>query len=689
MWISCIELTNFKSYRRQVFELPCPSDGRNLVLIGGLNGFGKTTILEALYLCLYGKDALIHLARAGLKTDEMSGYPTFLERAFNGEARLAGAEFMTVRVRVNRSKTSALDVTRKWFFKANGTWTEEEAIARLVDRNVPKPPRIDGKSGFSLIELLDDFFVPAHIAPFFFFDGEEVKKLADQSRVEQVKQGLEGLLGVVLLRTLSERLKNFESTQRTGVVNVDHEKLESTRVELSRVEAELIEAQHERQALQAEADRIRQERETLLSRMTAAGAGSADVSSLGSLIEEREQFRTELGKCHQQLEAVLTGKLPFHLAGSTILSAFRSQIGGELRWFDWEADRRALEPRITAFEQAFFDSTATDIKPPLTEEQTKAVQEGITRAWTSLFHPPPPDAASEIVHRYLSKEARHDTFAFLDSVDLSQQDIDDLLEKQESLNRRIEDLGRQISRLEGLDRDGTLATFKKSIDELTAPWDRLQDAIRNNERKQGALENRAHALRATYERERQNADHSNPARTLIEKSERVRRVISEVIPNLFPLKVQELAREMTKVYRALAHKDIVQRIDIRNDGSTRLLDRSGKEIMADRSAGENQIFATALIAGLARVSRISAPLVVDTPLGRLDSKHRQNILNFWTSDTKRQVILLSQDEEVDHSFYMRLADRVCKSYLLEHTQVADGIGRTTATEDAYFPGGDA
>lgn len=67
MWISSIELTNFKSYAYQNFEFPEPSGNKNIVLIGGMNGYGKTTILEALYLGLYGKDSIAHLGRAGLK----------------------------------------------------------------------------------------------------------------------------------------------------------------------------------------------------------------------------------------------------------------------------------------------------------------------------------------------------------------------------------------------------------------------------------------------------------------------------------------------------------------------------------------------------------------------------------------------------------------------------------------------
>ena len=104
----------------------------------------------------------------------------------------------------------------------------------------------------------------------------------------------------------------------------------------------------------------------------------------------------------------------------------------------------------------------------------------------------------------------------------------------------------------------------------------------------------------------------------------------------------------------------------------------------DRSAGENQIFATALIAGLAEVSEINAPLMVDTPLGRLDSTHRENIFKFWIGTPNRQVILLSQDKEIDANFYKSIEKHVCATYLLKYSDVGDGIGRTIVVPGKYF-----
>ena len=192
MWIAKIELFNFKSYQHQIFEFPQPRAGRNIVLIGGMNGYGKTSVLEALYLGLYGKEAVEHLGRAGLKDDV--GYRKFVERALHGTAILTGRDSMWVKIQVNHSKAEGFEVTRKWFFSRSGDWTGEDEVVIYEVR--------DGIRGRALAsdrlpELLDQRFIPAHVAPFFFFDGEEVKKLADQSRGDQIRTGIEGLLGAV------------------------------------------------------------------------------------------------------------------------------------------------------------------------------------------------------------------------------------------------------------------------------------------------------------------------------------------------------------------------------------------------------------------------------------------------------------------------------------------------------------
>lgn len=685
MWISKLELTCFKSYQHQEFDFPAPDDGRNIILIGGMNGFGKTSILEALYLCLYGKEAIIHLARAGLKTDDKKGYPTFLESAFNGEAKRDGSETMMVRVTINRTKTKAVDICRKWFFRSNGNWTgEEEAVVREVLRDIPSSPRVDGKNGFHFSELLDDVFVPAHVAPFFFFDGEEVKKLADQSRVEQVKQGLEGLLGVVLLRSLADRLKSFESMKRGDMVSVDEDRLHLLAEQLASSEEQLKKLRTDAEEGEREKVQLRAEQQSLVERITSAGGGGGDIATVKELVEEREQNRQKLRESHRALEEILSGRLPFHLVPKKLTDEFKTQLNAEVKWFVWDAEKRSLEPRKMEFQTAFDAQSEPLIDPVLSTDQSSAIKARLDAAWDTLFYPPPDDCAKEIVHDYLHEAQRVRALEFLGSINLGQKEIQDLVNDQHALQQRTDELGRKISRVEGIDRDGTLTGLKSKLEEVQAKADALAERVRIDDRLMVTLEAQVNSMHADYMRERGKLDDSSPVRAVIEKSERVRKILDEVIPALFPSKVKALGKAMTDVYKQLAHKHQVDRIEIGDEGTARILSTNGKEITFDRSAGENQIFATALIAGLAKVSGVKAPMVVDTPLGRLDSKHRNNILKFWTADQTRQVILLSQDEEIDFHFYKEIADSVCKTYLLEHTDVGDGIGRTTAKEGKYF-----
>lgn len=685
MWISKLELLCFKSYQNQNFEFPEPAEGKNIVLIGGLNGFGKTSILEALYLCLYGKEAIIHLARAGLKTDDKKGYPTFLERAFNGEALREGLDTMMVRVVINRTKTKAVEITRKWYFRANGNWTgDDEAVVRDIVRGVPDAPRTDGKNGFFLSEILDDIFVPAHVAPFFFFDGEEVKKLADQSRVEQVKQGLEGLLGVVLLRGLSDRLRSYEGLKRQDMVSVDEQRFNQLSVQLADSEAQLKALKDKDSSSEEEKRQLRAEQQSLVERITSLGGGGGDIATVKELVEEREQNRSKLRDTHRALEEVLAGRLPFHLIPRDLADRYKNQLEAEVRYFAWDAEKRSLEPRKKEFESAFDLQAAPLIEPSLTEVQLLAIKARMQGAWDALFYPPPSDCADEIVHDYLLESQRAKSLAFLGSLGLGQREIQSILSDQATHQQRDDELGRKITRLEGIDRDGTFAELKRQLEAVTKSIDDLAESVRSNDRSSTALEAQVNSMRADYEREKIRLADSSPVRELIEKSERVRRVIDEVIPQLFPLKVKALGRAMTDVYKQLAHKSQIHRIEISEDGAAQILGATGKEISFDRSAGENQIFATALIAGLAKVSGIKAPMVVDTPLGRLDSKHRDNILRFWTNDKGRQVILLSQDEEIDFHFLKEIEEHVSTTYLLKHQDVGEGVGRTTAVRDKYF-----
>jgi len=497
---------------------------------------------------------------------------------------------------------------------------------------------------------------------------------------------LEGLLGVVLLRNLAERLKGFEGYKRSGIANVDDQNIDRMLEALTADEAKLTALRADAEQSKKKLEELKAERSSYFERIISAGGGGGDIATVKDLVEEREQLRNAQRDVQKSLERILADKLPFHLMPRTLLQEFRTQLQREVALTEWQAECRALQPKRAKFENAFLDASTPEISPQLTEEQVAAIKARIETAWASLFHPPPANCAESITHGYLHESLRDRALSFLDSIDVGQQEVLDLLNQQRDYTSRIEELNRKISRVEGIDRDGTLAELKKNLSRVDAEIDAMDQHIKSDERDVVSLEVTVNNTRARYQQETKRRDETSPVRQLLSKSERVRAVVEEVIPALFPLKVKALSDAMTRVYKQLAHKTQVARIVIDDDGTAHILSKTNKEIWFDRSAGENQIFATALIAGLAEVSKVKAPLLVDTPLGRLDSKHRANILNFWISNTNRQVILLSQDEEIDADFYKRIKKNVSATFLLEHEDVGDGLGRTTVVPNKYFGG---
>jgi DNA sulfur modification protein DndD len=112
-----------------------------------------------------------------------------------------------------------------------------------------------------------------------------------------------------------------------------------------------------------------------------------------------------------------------------------------------------------------------------------------------------------------------------------------------------------------------------------------------------------------------------------------------------------------------------------------VMNKSGQLVQAHRlSAGERQLLAVATLWALARASGRSFPTVIDTPLSRLDSKHRGTLIQNYFPTASHQVILLSTDEEAVGNYKKRISPFIGRSYLIEH----DESKKTSQFVDGYF-----
>jgi DNA sulfur modification protein DndD len=147
-------------------------------------------------------------------------------------------------------------------------------------------------------------------------------------------------------------------------------------------------------------------------------------------------------------------------------------------------------------------------------------------------------------------------------------------------------------------------------------------------------------------------------------------------------RVSELSRRMSDMMMKLAHKDdLVSKISI--DPSSyvlKILNSKGEEVQSP-SAGEREVFALSMLWGLAQISKRNLPVVIDTPLGRLDTIHRAAIVKHYFPQAGEQVIILSTDSEIDDQWHKALKPSIVQEFVLEHDD-ADEV--TTIVSDRYF-----
>ncbi len=680
MWISKIELTDFKGYQSQAFHFPAPSSkaGKNLILVGGLNGYGKTTLLQAIYLGLYGKEALTYLARAGLGDAE--SYHRFLEKALHGSALPESRNIMSVLIQFNTDVNHGIQIKRMWHFNRRGQYqrgTEQVELLRILHgRDELLQPE-------SLEEILEQQFVPAHLAPFFFFDGEKINELASQNRLDQIKEGMESLLGIVLLRTLKQTLRRYQTNISKNIDKIDEQKLLAQSQELTRTEELLKSLQKEKAQLERVLERLKTQRTELTNKISSLNGGF-NVASFKEYSEQQKLLEKRRDDSQKSLDELLVTEFPFQLVGAELIELYHQQLLGEIEKLAWEAKNTDLKHNQEEFMTCFAQTQTPEIKPPLTARQQQAIALRLEKVWQNILSPLPNNCATEIVHHYVPIEHRQKLLQRLQHIESTNYDLIRLVKQIELIDHQIEEIKKRSAKLEGVVQDGRLDGLQTELQKVQQDIDDKQKTLGRLEREMTAHRSNFNQLNAAYKRQFAKFVQAQPMLSKVANAHQIEKLIDDLIPKLYQLKQQQLTIAISETYQQLSHKQQRATVGIDELGNVTLLSQDGILIEVEQSAGENQIFATALLAGLAKVSGLKAPLIVDTPLGRLDSQHRENILNFWVSDKERQVILLSQDKEIDVFYYDKFQSSIAKTYLLEHQELAHHIGKTVAIENSYF-----
>ncbi|MBL1209456.1 DNA sulfur modification protein DndD [Geminocystis sp. GBBB08] len=651
-------LENFGPYKGKNIINLIPEKGLDnapIVLFGGMNGGGKTTLMDSIRLALYGK-------RSDCSNRENLSYNDFLIQCVNNQISLGE------KTRIELSFEHIV----------NDEWIELK-IVRYWEKNVK-----DGKDNLGVIEgefpdvnLTENWdeyvenFLPLGISNLFLFDGEQVKELAEQDLpTNAVKEAMKSLLGLELADKLILDLDVL--INRKDKIS-DQEIADQNFLDL---EGELLVLEEQKKTLLEELSI--QEKNLKLANKSYLQAsnnlkneGGKVAAEKYKLHDKQKSLENEIENIYSELRYLASQSFPLILI-TDLLNSLKIELQEESKLLKiknaqglWEEKDQKL---LSFLQNLDIDNYKySQIKDFLQSE--------------SLF---------------LQQQLKGDKI-YLNAEDVTLPKLDNIL--QNLLPTQQVQVQEKLSKLAQLENQ--LIMIEETIIRVDSPeaYKNLEREYRNEEKaliqikikcetiKQtlNAVEKKIADVRKKLSNYGENNLKNLQVQHIVEMMPKVKQTLSLFKHKLTLRKLNKLELEVTNCFRYLLHKShFVAKVAIDADSfALSIYDHQGLVIPKNRlSAGEKQLLAIALLWGLARVSGKNLPIAIDTPLGRLDSSHRYNLIERYFPTASHQVILLSTDTEIGKSEvnFLREKQAIAREYLLDY----DSKTNQTRVKSGYF-----
>ena len=658
MILDSITLTDFGLYAgRQSITLTPPAPDKPVILFGGLNGGGKTTLLDALQLCLFG-------ARAKTAGRGKLGYGEYLGRCIHdgAEREEAGVE-ITFR-HTSEGEEDRYTVGRSWR-RNNGRAREE---LHVVKNDLPAPSVAENWSN-----QVEDLF-PANIAHLFLFDGEQIERYAVPSYSGAlVGTAVQNLLGLDVVDQLAKDVRVFERRKRMERLGDEaREQLATAEKALESLRARVGGIRQERASLKNVRDRRERELETAEESFRRLG---------GELFERRETIERELADARAGLEAsaealrgLAAGVLPVAVVGELLArvaerdrsdqSAARArQVGALLT----ERDAATLA-HLQA--HALDDGAVAALRDFLAQDRASHAERA-GRTTVLDMTEQGRNALSGLMHGQLEESRRMAAQA----LERHAQTVD-RFEEATVLNDSVPE-GDAVE--EAMQRR---AALKADLVRLKAEEAALTEAAGRLERE---IERAEAALARMMETAVRSQERRDDRDRVLESAGRVRATLADFHTAIVKRHISRIEQLVLQSFQQLLRKtSLVTRLAIDPEGfGLTLYGRTGDVVRAEAlSAGERQLLGIALLWGLGKASGRPLPTAIDTPLGRLDTEHRRHFVERYLPFASHQTLVFSTDEEIVGDYLERLGPWVGRSY---HLNYNDETGSTRVLP-GYFHG---
>lgn len=649
MMIRRLTLHNFGVYAgTNSFHLS-GKKGKPIVLIGGLNGRGKTTFLEAVLIALYGTNSFAY------KESSYTTYGQYLKSYVNTSDGTKQS-YVEMEFQLSAEEHNVYTVRREWdgesqrIKEKTTVWSNGEKDEFLTS-NWP---------------MFIENILPSGLSNFFFFDGEKIAEMALDVTDAQMKESIRSLLGISVLDKLKKDItRNINSVKKQKNKADETGKLDTLREAKEQAQKKLEDIDKKIDDTQAQLSKKKRDLEKVTNEYIAQG---------GDIIEQRQELyqkRTTLIALEEQnTEALITEtatELPLLLIKG-LLKKIKTQS-------DKEQEQQLLEKALEVINNMHdeYRSTIGKVKSGASDFVDFVNTKGKKNGKKSVYN--------------LTESAAHQISELLSTrLDAEKDSTCNLLNERirlkEELDKIDNNLSVDINENEAKKSYKRIKELERGIIDSEVQLKSLQqqrsnangEYIRTSSEYGKYVERVLHSMEVKDDKER-----------ILKYSNMAAAIIDEYAVRLQKRKTDVLAETITDCYRKLfSKKNLIRRIAM--DPVTLNLtfyDAKNKEIKKSRmSAGENQLIVVSILWALAICSKSKLPVIIDTPLSRLDSNHRKALITKYFPNASEQTIILSTDAEIDAEAYQMMKKNVGDEFILNY----DDTSQTTTIQKGYFLG---
>ena len=645
MIITKLTFHNFGVYAgNNVFEF---ESSKPVVLIGGMNGRGKTTFLEGVLLALYGANSFAY------SESKYSSYGQYL-KAFVNTADGSLETYVELEFKLEKETDERYLIRRSW--PGNGQRTRETIQVKK-----------DGQDNTFLTDnwaMFIENILPSGLSSFFFFDGEKIAELAVENTNAQMKESIKTLLGISVLDLLDNdisRIVNRVGKRSNDQVHTKELKILRERKNQTEVALQIIDDRIAETSAQIEEARKKLEK----AKVDYASKGGDIVVQRQDLFTERTALVAKVEQGIETLIGVAASELPLLLV-KDLLEDISVQAAKE---HETKLLGYTVDKIHSMFETYSDGGDSNSVRDFISYVENKAAEE-----------------STEIVFD-ISDQSFYQLTLLLGN---------GLMNAQGNMLQNMATCQKGIAKIDEIDSYLSVDIDEKVLSKIYKKIKTLEQEIIEHEASLEIAQKQRTGLngdvmRATSEYNRfvenmlSNLESDDDNGRILKYAHHATQALAEYKIRLQKKKIGTLAETMTKCYKQLANKkNLISRIDMDAVTLDFVYLNADNQIVPKESlsAGEKQLMVISLLWALAICSKKKLPVIIDTPLSRMDSVHRVALIKTYFPNASDQTIILSTDSEIDKHYYEIMKDTVGD----EFTLVYDDELKCSKIKKGYFLG---